>query len=98
MNNEFYAVCERATDLMHIAIINKDYGKAELAYFKTLEEAEEFLRNLELYKEVLYFFNESEVVSGFGRVYIKTPNSLVVDKNGKPRTCKCLPYDQMHID
>ena len=51
MNNEFYAVCERATDLMHIAIINKDYGKAELAYFKTLEEAEEFLRNLELYKE-----------------------------------------------
>ena len=27
MNNEFYAVCERATDLMHIAIINKDYGK-----------------------------------------------------------------------
>ena len=40
MNNEFYAVCERATDLMHIAIINKDYGKAE-----------EFLRNLELYKE-----------------------------------------------
>ena len=51
MNSEFYAVCERATDLMHIAIINKDYGKAELAYFKTLEEAEEFLRNLELYKE-----------------------------------------------
>ena len=51
MNNEFYAVCERATDLMHIAIINKDYGKAELAYFKTLEEAEEFLKNLELYKE-----------------------------------------------
>ena len=51
MNNEFYAVCERATDLMHIAIINKDYGKEELAYFKTLEEAEEFLRNLELYKE-----------------------------------------------
>ena len=50
-NNEFYAVCERATDLMHIAIINKDYGKAELAYFKTLEEAEEFLRNLELYKD-----------------------------------------------
>ena len=51
MNNEFYAVCERATDLMHIAIINKDYGKVELAYFKTLDEAEEFLRNLELYKE-----------------------------------------------
>ena len=51
MNNEFYAVCERATDLMHIAIINKNYGKAELAYFKTLDEAEEFLRNLELYKE-----------------------------------------------
>ena len=50
-NNEFYAVCERATDLMHIAIISKDYGKAELAYFKTLEEAEEFLKNLELYKE-----------------------------------------------
>ena len=51
MSNEFYAVCERATDLMHIAIIKKDYGKAELAYFKTLEEAEEFLRNLALYKE-----------------------------------------------
>ena len=50
------------------------------------------------YEEVLYFFNESEVVSGFGRVYVKSPNSLVVDKNGKPRTCKCLPYDQMHID
>ena len=51
MNNEFYAVCERATELMHIAIINKDYGKAELAYFKTPDEAEEFLRNLELYKD-----------------------------------------------
>ena len=51
MNNVFYAVCERATDLMHIAIINKDYGKAELAYFKTLDEAEEFLRNLEIYKD-----------------------------------------------
>ena len=51
MNNEFYAVCERAVDLMHIAIINKDYGKAELAYFKTLEEAEDFLRNLELYQQ-----------------------------------------------
>ena len=51
MNNEFYDVCERATELMHIAIINKDYGKAELAYFKTLDEAEEFLRNLELYKD-----------------------------------------------
>ena len=42
-NNEFYAVCERATELMHIAIINKDYGKAELAYFKTLDEAEKRL-------------------------------------------------------
>ena len=51
MNNAFYAVCERATDLMHIAIINKDLGKLELAYFKTLEEAEEFLRNLEIYKD-----------------------------------------------
>ena len=51
MNNEFYAVCERATELMHIAIINKDYGKEELAYFKTLDEAEEFLRNLEIYKD-----------------------------------------------
>ena len=50
MNNVFYAVCERATTLMHIAIIDKDYGKEELAYFKTLEEAEEFLRNLEFYK------------------------------------------------
>ena len=35
MNNEFYAFCERATDLMFTNIINKDYGKAELAYFKT---------------------------------------------------------------
>ena len=51
MNNEFYAVCERAVDLMHIAIINKNYGKEELVYFKTLEEAEEFLRNIELYKD-----------------------------------------------
>ena len=51
MNNEFYAVSVRVTDLMHIAIINKDYGKEELAYFKTLDEAEEFLRNLEIYKD-----------------------------------------------
>ena len=50
------------------------------------------------YKEVLYFFNESKIVNGFGRVYEKSSYSLVVDKNGKPRTCKCLPYDQMHID
>ena len=51
MNNEFYAVCERAVDSIFTSIIFKDYGKAELAYFKTLEEAEEFLRNIELYKE-----------------------------------------------
>ena len=50
------------------------------------------------YKEVLYFFNESKIVNGFGGVYEKSSYSLVVDKNGKPRTCKCLPYDQMHID
>lgn len=50
------------------------------------------------YEEVLYFFNESEIVNGFGGVYEKSSYSLVVDKNGKPRTCKCLPYDQMHID
>ena len=49
MNNEFYPVCERATNLMFTNIINKEYGKADLAYFKTLEEAEDFLRNLELY-------------------------------------------------
>ena len=39
MSQVFYAVCERATNLMF----------TELAYFKTLEEAEDFLRNLELY-------------------------------------------------
>ena len=50
------------------------------------------------YKEVLYFFNESKIVNGFGGVDEKSSYSLVVDKNGKPRTCKCLPYDQMHID
>ena len=49
MSQVFYAVCERATNLMFTNIINKDYGKTELAYFKTLEEAEDFLRNLELY-------------------------------------------------
>ena len=50
------------------------------------------------YEEVLYFFNESKIVNGFGGVYEKSSYSLVVNKNGKPRTCKCLPYDQMHID
>ena len=50
MNNEFYAVCERAVDSIFTSIIFKDYGKAELAYFKTLDEAEEFLRNLEIYQ------------------------------------------------
>ena len=50
------------------------------------------------YKEVLYFFNESKIVNGFGGVYEKSSYSLVVNKEGKPRTCKCLPYDQMHID
>ena len=50
MNNEFYAVCERAQFLSSTKV-QEDYGKTELAYFKTLEEAEEFLRNLELYKE-----------------------------------------------
>ena len=50
------------------------------------------------YEGVLYFFNESKIVNGFGSIDIKSPNSLVVDKNGKPRTCKCLPYNQMYID
>lgn len=50
MNNEFYAVCERAVDSIFTSIIFKDYGKAELAYFKSLDEAEDFLRNLELYQ------------------------------------------------
>ena len=50
MNNEFYAVCERAVDSIFTSIIFKDFGKAELAYFKTLDGAEEFLRNLEIYQ------------------------------------------------
>ena len=50
------------------------------------------------YEGVLYFFNESKIVNGFGGVYEKSSYSLVVDKNGKPRTCKCLSNDQMHID
>lgn len=59
MNNEFYAVCERTVDLMFTSIINKDYGKDELAYFKTLDEAEEFLRNLELYQNGKTTFKNS---------------------------------------
>ena len=58
-NNEFYAVCERTIDLMFTSIINKDYGKDELAYFKTIEEAEDFLRNLELYKNGKTTFKNS---------------------------------------
>ena len=50
------------------------------------------------YEEVLYFFNESKIVNGFGGVYEKSSYELVVNKEGKPRTCKCLPYDQIHID
>ena len=50
MNNEFYVVCERAQFLSSTKV-QEDYGKTELAYFKTLEEAEDFLRNLDLYKE-----------------------------------------------
>ena len=50
------------------------------------------------YKEVSYFFNESKIVNGFRGVYEKSSYELVVNKEGKPRTCKCLPYDQMHID
>ena len=50
------------------------------------------------YEEVLYFFNESKIVNGFGGVYEKSSYSLVVDKNGKPRTCKCLPNNRIHID
>ena len=59
MNNEFYAVCERTVDLMFTNIINKDYGKDEIAYFKTLEEAEDFLRNLELYQNGKTIFKNS---------------------------------------
>ena len=50
MSNEFYAVCERAQFLSSTKV-QEDYGKTELAYFKTLEEAEDFLRNLELYQQ-----------------------------------------------
>ena len=59
MNNEFYAVCERAVDSIFTSIIFKDYGKAELAYFKTLEEAEDFFkksRALSTRKNYLYEF------------------------------------------
>lgn len=59
MNNEFYAVSERAIDSIFTSVIFKDYGKAELAYFKTLEEAEEFLRNLELYQKGKTIFKNS---------------------------------------
>ena len=59
MMNEFYAVCERTVDLMFTNIINKDYGKDEIAYFKTLEEAEDFLRNLELYQNGKTIFKNS---------------------------------------
>ena len=50
------------------------------------------------YEEVLYFFNESKIVNGFEGVYEKSSYELVVNKEGKPRTCKCSPYDQIHID
>ena len=50
------------------------------------------------YEEVSYFFNESKIVDGFGGVYKKSSYELVVNKEGKPRTCKCLPCDQMNID
>lgn len=49
------------------------------------------------YEEVLYFFNKSKIISGFGGAYI-TSSELVVNKEGKPKTCKCLPNNQMHID
>ena len=48
MNNEFYVVCERAQFLSSTKV-QEDYSKTELAYFKTLDEAEDFLRNLYLY-------------------------------------------------
>ena len=47
-NNEFYVVCERAQFLSSTKV-QEDYGKTELAYFRTLEEAEDFLRDLDLY-------------------------------------------------
>ena len=57
------------------------------------------------YKEVLYsipfikyFFYETKIVNGFGGVSEESSYELIVNKDGKPRTCKCLPYDQMHID
>ena len=50
------------------------------------------------YKEVLYFFNESKIVNGFGGVSEESSYELMVDKNGKSRTCKCLTNNRMHID
>ena len=38
------------------------------------------------YKEVLYFFNESKIVNGFGGVYEKSSYSLIKNKKNKTRT------------
>lgn len=66
------------------------------------ESCKQYQSELDLYllcyEDVLYFFNKSRVLGGFGGRYVKSSNSLVVGKDGKPRTCKCLPNDQMHID
>ena len=50
------------------------------------------------YEGVLYFFYETKIVNGFEGVSEESSYELMVDKCGKPRTCKCLPNDQMHID
>ena len=50
------------------------------------------------YEEVLYFFYETKIVNGFGGVSEESSYELMVDKNGKSRTCKCLPNNRMHID
>ena len=50
------------------------------------------------YEGDLYFFYETKIVNGFGGVSEESSYELVVDKNGKPRTCKCLPNNRMHID
>ena len=50
------------------------------------------------YEGVLYFFYETKIVNGFEGVSEESSYELVVDKNGKPRTCKCLSNNQMHID
>ena len=54
--------------------------------------------NLLCYEGVLYFHYETVIVNGFEGVEEKSSYELMTDKNGKPRTCKCLPDIRMHID